>query len=68
MADSVLTDVPSTSEFMQHIHLCYTTTGVRTHGVSSFIGGETEGQKVREKKAKQEKVERETAAWTFIAF
>ena len=64
VGDSVLTDVPSTSEFMQHIHLCFTMTGARTNDVASFIGGEIEGQKVREKKAKQEKVERETVAWT----
>jgi hypothetical protein len=39
-------------------------TGARTYNVSSFRGGETEGQKAGERKAKQEAVERETAAWT----
>lgn len=63
VGDSVLIDVPSTPEFMQHIHLCFTMMGARTYDVASCIGGKSKGQKVREKKAKQGRVEREAAAW-----
>lgn len=47
LCDSVLIDVPSASEFIQHFHLLFTMTGVGTYDLSSFIGRETEGQKVQ---------------------